>query len=167
MQQQGSTSLRAQLSAAPLKLYSASVSVSVSVSSPRSIERGPIEAGRFVWRLPAYPSTLRAQLSAAPLKPQSRVPDVRLVGYSPRSIERGPIEAMLLPALHGVAHVSPRSIERGPIEASTTPSVARSTAGSLRAQLSAAPLKPAPGLTTNHRYHSLRAQLSAAPLKLS
>ena len=84
-------------SAAPLKLsdralrpYSWTRSL-----SPRSIERGPVEAtctwhrhGQSVYR------PLRAQLSAAPLKRQlSCRRSAQLCEISPRSIERGPVEA--------------------------------------------------------------------------
>ena len=60
--------------------------------TPRSIERGPVEASRWTkWVMPAL--KLRAQLSAAPLKLIVRHRGEALRAPTPRSIERGPVEA--------------------------------------------------------------------------
>src|ERR1039458_1948486 len=67
LKQQEPTRLRSQLSAAPLKRIQIAAASTALKRTPRSIERGPVEAVRLVllailaWRL-------RAQLSAAPLK---------------------------------------------------------------------------------------------------
>ena len=71
--------------------------------SPRSIERGPVEASCLELAGIGRSVTLRAQLSAAPLK-LSKEKAERSVGMgSPRSIERGPVEA-----LHRLRRWSPR-----------------------------------------------------------
>jgi len=86
-------SLRAQLSAAPLKPNCCSFMVCFSCTSPRSIERGPVEA---------------VSTGTTPTTPMCA---------SPRSIERGPVEATSRRPGRQLDCRSPRSIERGPVEA--------------------------------------------------
>ena len=63
------------------------------LGSPRSIERGPVEASFGLYQARQNAPYLRAQLSAAPLKPGPRVQEALTRYKSPRSIERGPVEA--------------------------------------------------------------------------
>ena len=58
---------RAQVSAAPLKLSSLSLSLITTLAFPRSGERGPVEAGGRVGGICPI-EDFRAQVSAAPLK---------------------------------------------------------------------------------------------------
>jgi len=83
---------------------------------PRSIERGPVEAG-CTWEVPGENAVI------------------------PRSIERGPVEAIGLPWSFAGLPAIPRSIERGPVEAKMYPDKEIVDGVSFRAQLSAAPLK--------------------------
>src|SRR6266852_4414068 len=114
----------------------------MSVSPPRSSERGPVEAARL---FPHSPGRLES---------------------SPRSSERGPVEAAR-PASHpSRLPISPRSSERGPGEAPRRPVPRPECRYHLRAPRSAAPLKPLacshiPRAASSH----LRAPRSAAPLK--
>ncbi len=134
--------LRALRSAAPLKRLESSRGCSWAWWSPRSQERGPIEACVVA----AGPSWAFA---------------------SPRSQERGPIEARVRKGNQtGSSPRSPRSQERGPIEARSAISP-RTRRGCLRALRSAAPLKHGRHwLYRAHGRSGLRALRSAAPLKL-
>ena len=100
--------LRAQLSAAPLKPVFVRHAHRPRQVTPRSIERGPVEA----------PFGGDKQLET---------------GATPRSIERGPVEACGSANWSAGCKFTPRSIERGPVEATAsngttipTPSTPRS-----------------------------------------
>ncbi len=115
-------SLRAQLSAAPLKQNSEGLRQLVIPRLRAQLSAAPLK--RLVGLLaPGCVSRLRAQLSAAPLKPHFSFSLFCVLFLSPRSIERGPVEA----GWHGVCNSagvwSPRSIERGPVEAIRIPFV--------------------------------------------
>ncbi len=113
----GGCSLRGQQTAAPLKPAHVICRRSIPPGSPRSTDRGPIEAavpGRSGWAA----RSLRGQQTAAPLKhgsrrvrreplpglrgqqtaaPLKRSPELRTacrLRRSPRSTDRGPIEAV-------------------------------------------------------------------------
>ena len=88
--------LRAQLSAAPLKPGFTAVTRTNFPFPPRSIERGPVEA------------------------PSARTCSLFWSG-PPRSIERGPVEASSANTCSIPATDPPRSIERGPVEAISAP----------------------------------------------
>ncbi len=83
---------------------------------------------------------LRAQVSAAPLKPGVLAHSTTAWHAPPRSSERGPVEAGLRKLIKPPVADPPRSSERGPVEAL---GVVKPTSRvmSLRAQVSAAPLK--------------------------
>ena len=106
--------------------------------SPRSRERGPIEA-------------LRNCVAFATLL------------HSPRSRERGPIEAGSHQCEDRNAGLSPRSRERGPIEAGVSRSIVTPMAGPLRAPASAAPLKPGDATTAAKALDTLSALPRARP----
>gem|GEM_PF-3014353 len=156
--------------------------------SPRSIDRGPIEAsGRT--RTRSHAARLRDQLIAAPLKPHTAPELAGLTGSGLRDqliaaplkpfcgdsgqeldgcLRDQLIAAPLKRSCSGHAGDliirSPRSIDRGPIEAPP----ARPTPGEnrcLRDQLIAAPLKPAGRVLPPAGHPRLRDQLIAAPLK--
>ncbi len=149
----------------PVEVSTALLTAVTMTCHPRSIERGPVEVGKqrtlertARWSIRAQLSAaplksrgpapggrgrcaIRAQLSAAPLKLVLR-PDRSLrLGLHPRSIERGPVEVRLGVECQWRVEIHPRSIERGPVEVSPPAFGAHIPAQSIRAQLSAAPLK--------------------------
>ncbi len=88
--------------------------------TPRSKERGPVEA-RGLERLSCRERRpLRARKSAAPLKRDSCSGNVSGLVCTPRSKERGPVEATRLHADFRIVALTPRSKERGPVEAPET-----------------------------------------------
>src|SRR5438309_796595 len=87
------SALRALTSAAPLKQGPVGHAAQERPNSPRSHERGPIEAGSKRARRRTFAGSLRALTSAAPLKQIFLAVTRRKFGGSPRSHERGPIEA--------------------------------------------------------------------------
>ncbi len=119
--------------------------------SPRSSERGPVEAltsglGRERYAGTSSPrSSERGPVEATP----ARVGD-----FSPRrprlisalNPERGPVEAPSWRALRRQRHVSPRSIERGPVEASSRPTNCklRRLESPIRAQSERGPVEAQP-----------------------
>ena len=114
---EGARHLRARLSAAPLTRRRALGDAGDQKTSPRSFERGPVEALCPI-RLPFFQRlNLRARLSAAPLK--------LLCDWM---------------VFHGCC-LSPRSFERGPVEARHQDNITGGPVVNLRARLSAAPLK--------------------------
>ncbi len=100
----------------PIEALTAETVLAYLKTSPRSRERGPIEAVGPDVTVIGLCASLRAHVSAAPLKLMYRV-SVSIICSSPRSRERGPIEAMRLLRLWPRRRCSPRSRERGPIEA--------------------------------------------------
>ena len=110
--------------------------------SPRSHERGSVEADRMMHsifrqtvslhahtsvaplKLSAFekawpgPAALHAHTSVAPLKPFLRRHHTLHITLSPRSHERGSVEATLDGLSQSVHEPSPRSHERGSVEAS-------------------------------------------------
>src|SRR2546421_500785 len=85
--------------------------------SPRSKERGPVEAYRRVGGEDSRARPLRARKSAAPLKLALGGHRIAALALSPRSKERGPVEARRPEAAKVEVATSPRSKERGPVEA--------------------------------------------------
>ena len=94
----GSFPLRAHVSAAPLKRVAPCPSGRCRRSSPRSRERGPVEATPVRYTLFVRRIPLRAHVSAAPLKRRARRAPRAPGAPSPRSRERGPVEATDGPA---------------------------------------------------------------------
>ncbi len=137
----GVSTLRALISAAPLK--------------PEAWTQHP---GRV--------DALRALISAAPLKPNCRPRAALSRFHTPRSYQRGPIEAHLRAGDDANERTTPRSYQRGPIEASGSwrlPRKARQHTprsyqrGPIEARTRERPWEIRPS--------SLRALISAAPLK--
>ena len=132
--------LRARKSAAPLKQRGPTLGAGVGRRSPRSKERGSVEAPIEIDPFRAI-THLRARKSAAPLKRQSSRASRRTTPPSPRSKERGSVEAgsrWWHPRCAGRG--SPRSKERGSVEADQVIN-SRLRLEDLRARKSAAPLK--------------------------
>ena len=134
------------------------------MESPRSHERGPVEAMSAGRARRTQRKNLRALTSAAPLKRNSAAVRVRVNDSSPRSHERGPVEAITAPASIGLRNTSPRSHERGPVEAHQ-PLFRLVAQADLRALTSAAPLKQRLAYGVEKVGRNLRALTSAAPLK--
>ena len=134
--------------------------------SPRSHERGPVEAwANGSWQEPRE-SHLRALTSAAPLKQGRPASAERRAGVSPRSHERGPVEARLCGwSCSRSKSRSPRSHERGPVEAVYRCFLVLHRCPYLRALTSAAPLKLFGAALNRAAMTYLRALTSAAPLK--
>src|SRR5436190_1490959 len=86
--------------------------------SPRSRERGPVEARKRCSVVRRSLNTLHAHVSVAPLKRRSgRFAQLGVDLLSPRSRERGPVEAVRFVFSWLGKFFSPRSRERGPVEA--------------------------------------------------
>src|SRR5207244_4081202 len=125
--------LRALTSAAPLKRLEGFCVVRAGDSSPRSHERGPIEAKGGLWADPEAERSVLALSRAGPICCDAiRFFSVETLRHSPRSHERGPIEAIRPIGTSATPPFSPRSHERRPIEANR-----KARRGRLATQLSA------------------------------
>ena len=138
-------SIRAHMSAAPLKQYASEPALARWINHPRSHERGPVEAQMLTAVSRIHARSIRAHMSAAPLKriaagdEDRRHPAIRAhmsaaplkppklarlnrqpLKDHPRSHERGPVEANLPLAITASKTPHPRSHERGPVEATVT-----------------------------------------------
>ncbi len=134
--------LRVLQNAAALKLLSADAARCVEISSPRSSERGCIEAEASRQRLPPCERALRVLQNAAALKHRDVAFCSGDFGLSPRSSERGCIEANSSTVLARLSFAgSPRSSERGCIEATPVRRRVRCEKRALRVLQNAAALK--------------------------
>ena len=117
-----------------------------NMCSPRSRERGPVEASlRFC--LLTRDRSLRAHVSAAPLKHVRDASSADRFRHSPRSRERGPVEARR-PGSRSICRTcSPRSRERGPVEASQQSSTISSAVFSPRSRERGPVEAPRPSIT--------------------
>ncbi|RBP38112.1 hypothetical protein DES53_112110 [Roseimicrobium gellanilyticum] len=132
--------LHARRSVAPLKLPLPNPSLKGFAISPRSKERGSVEASVGVVLI----------FKTTP---------------SPRSKERGSVEASALRD-HGIpSALSPRSKERGSVEAILPPFPPGPPRPALHARRSVAPLKPWVPCRTSSPGTALHARRSVAPLK--
>ena len=158
--------LRAHMSAAPLKRGKRSSVKARMLGTPRSHERGPVEAEKLGVFVDAFNDDTPRSHERGPVEARRGWPRCGVRGNTPRSHERGPVEASphgaaLLhdiiplrahmsaaplkqfrePFVHGGHVVTPRSHERGPVEAWQRPAARNSRWRTLRAHMSAAPLK--------------------------
>ncbi len=137
-------------------------------TSPRSRERGPIEATIGTQRSQVAVTASPRSRERGPIEALFSAADrVKARAPSPRSRERGPIEASTeLRESDRARYASPRSRERGPIEARSHSDGRACRVQHLRAHVSAAPLKQCTtAMSLVLTMPNLRAHVSAAPLK--
>ncbi len=105
------------MNAAPLKHVRSRNRSLDCIAFPRSYERGPIEATRFLCGLHPHPRPFRVPMNAAPLKPRHDSHRRHGNGTFRVPMNAAPLKRLPCKRCGCGTHRFPRSYERGPIEA--------------------------------------------------